>query len=159
MAGAITKERVKRLEIFKGLGNEECEKIARLCTEETFEKDQILFNEGEYGRKVYVVESGRINFEILAAKDHRVIVGQEVSGGLCGWSAALEPYIYTARAVVVEKATVFVIDAEALQSLCDIHANICVIFTDFLLKTVVKRLDQLRKWVAEVLYYSQGYLD
>ncbi|MBN1617050.1 MAG: cyclic nucleotide-binding domain-containing protein [Spirochaetales bacterium] len=159
MSENVSKESIKDLEVFKGLSDDEYVLISDICSRETFEKDAILFNEGEFGRKLYIIEEGRLICESEARQNNRIIVGQEGKGGICGWSAAVEPYIYTSTSRAVEKTKVIVIDAARMQDICHLHSNICAVFKECLLNTVVKRLADLRKYVAVVMHYSQGHMD
>jgi CRP-like cAMP-binding protein len=84
MGEAVSPERVRGMEIFQGLSDEEYEMVAKVCRQETYEEGSVIFNEGEESRKVYIVDSGRVVCESEAAPGKRVIVGSEVKGGICG---------------------------------------------------------------------------
>lgn len=49
MGKAVNPKRVRELEVFSGLSDEEYEMVAKICTEETYEEDSVIFNEGEVG--------------------------------------------------------------------------------------------------------------
>ena len=156
MGGSVSIGRVRDIELLSGLSDEEYEMVAKVCREEIYEEGSIIFNEGEISKKLCAVESGRVILEYEVTQGRRVMVGDEVKRGLFGWSALIAPYRYTATARATQRTTIIVIDGQQMQELCNVHPHMCAIVTQHLVRILARRLETLRKYVAEVLHYSQG---
>lgn len=156
MGDAVRPERLRDIEIFQGLSDEECEMVAKVCRQEIYEEGSVIFNEGERSERIYIVESGRIVCESEVAPGKRVIVGDEKKGGIFGWSALVSPYRCTATARTTQRATVIAIDGRQLQELCSVYSDICAKVMQHMVRVLARRLEALRSYVAEVLHYSQG---
>jgi CRP-like cAMP-binding protein len=73
----------------EGLDPHHLDKLASLATKVSFERDQIIFREGEAHNKFYIILSGKVALEIRApSRVFRVQTLQE--GDEFGWSALME---------------------------------------------------------------------
>ncbi|HGY54532.1 MAG TPA: cyclic nucleotide-binding domain-containing protein [Caldithrix abyssi] len=55
---------LKRVPIFRNLNNRELRMIERILHKRTYVKDEIIFNEGEPGVGMYIIESGRVHITL-----------------------------------------------------------------------------------------------
>jgi len=145
MGEVVSPARVRGIEIFGGLSDEEYEMVAKVCRQETYEEGSIILNEGEISRKVYIVDSGRVVCESEISPGKRVIVGDEVKGGVFGWAALVPPYHYTSTARATQRTTVIAIDGQQMQELCKTYFNICATVKEHTIRVVARRLEALRK--------------
>jgi len=60
----LTVDKIRNLMIFAGLGDEELSTIAEQLELETFDKDDLVFNEGDTGDKFYIVDEGMVSISL-----------------------------------------------------------------------------------------------
>jgi signal transduction histidine kinase len=117
---SIMAERLGRAELFSGLCQSDLLAIAAFCREEQYDEGQVLLAEGQPADAVYMIERGRV------ALDKKVQLGRHstprnatidyiVPGKMAGFSALVEPYIYSTSAVCVEPTRVIVVESAALR--------------------------------------------
>ncbi len=51
----------KKTKIFKGLAPEELKEIKNIIKKKNFEEGSVLFKEGQSGRRLYIIELGRVD--------------------------------------------------------------------------------------------------
>ena len=118
---ASIKEVLARSEPFKGLSDEELEKVAALGREESYAAGLSVVAEGTMAKDLYIVEKGKIALEMnLSAypglvQDKMVEVVPE--GQPFGWSEVVGSRVYTMSARCVGPIKVVAIDGKRLQSL------------------------------------------
>ena len=93
-------------------------RIAKLCREETFKAQDIIVNEGDEAKNIYVLIDGGVAIQIYLKKYHYVIISTiEEKGELFGWSALVEPKRYSATVKCLSKTMVLSIGGEELEEL------------------------------------------
>ncbi len=60
----LTVDKIRNLMIFAGLSDDELGIIAAQLELETYEKDDIVFNEGDSGSKFYIVDEGMVSISL-----------------------------------------------------------------------------------------------
>jgi hypothetical protein len=78
--GAAVIKLLRDLRCFRGLGEGELRRVARIFSQKLYRPNETIFEEGSAGRELYVVERGEIE---VRAKDGRVL-GKIQSGGVLG---------------------------------------------------------------------------
>jgi len=89
---------IKEAELFRGVDHKTINEIARNATEEEGPAGSVIFQKDQPADYIFVLEEGEVD----------LIVGDMYGGGLhfvgtnpgevFGWSAMIEPYVYTASA-------------------------------------------------------------
>ena len=93
-------------------------RIAKLCREETFKAQDIIVNEGDEAKNIYVLIDGGVAIQIYLKKYHCVIISTiEEKGELFGWSALVEPKRYSATVKCLSETRVLSIGGEELEEL------------------------------------------
>ena len=93
-------------------------RIAKLCREETFKAQDIIVNEGDEAKKIYVLNDGSIAIQVHLKKYQYVIISTiEEKGELFGWSALVEPKRYSATVKCLSETRVLSISGEELDEL------------------------------------------
>jgi CRP-like cAMP-binding protein len=111
---------IKESELFKGLSQDVLEKIAAFCQEAEYSRGATIFSEHDEAQYLYVLEYGLVTLRIDApAGEEKVMVTAiRDRGEMFGWSALVEPYIYTSAAICLEPTRAIVVDgAELLRML------------------------------------------
>jgi CRP-like cAMP-binding protein len=116
----VSVEVLNKVDLFKGLNNEELEKIARICQEHTFAEGQRCFSEGSKAVDLYILQKGKVAIELEIRYSGRRVKAAITTlgpGRLFGWSALVEPHVLTASASCEEKAEVIAIKGADLLDL------------------------------------------
>ncbi|MFC1991600.1 ATP-binding protein [Chloroflexota bacterium] len=141
-------------QLFERLTDEELDKIIGFCSEEVYEAGTTLFNEGEVGNRLYIVEEGRVVLEMAirlgtgSGRQGTIAVITQSQG--FGWWGG-ESYISTMSARCVEETKVIAIDGIGLWNLLenDHHAGYKVMKR--LVSVVSSRLLDTRDMLAHIL--------
>ncbi|MDX1659058.1 MAG: cyclic nucleotide-binding domain-containing protein [Nitriliruptorales bacterium] len=141
---ADTFERLRSVALFDGLDDDDLERICRDVSEVHLESGEVLFHEGEWGDRAYVVTEGDV--EILKASQRRqVLLAVRKAGEVIGEMALLqqEPRSATVRArTAVDLLT---IPKEALDELLDASPRAARAIFETFLSRLKATNDQLKQ--------------
>jgi CRP/FNR family transcriptional regulator, cyclic AMP receptor protein len=117
----ITAQLLRGFSVFKGLNDNQLNKIAELCKERSLKQGEHIFEEGTRAIDVHLCRSGKVDLMIWVREpwNRNVIVHQAEAGELFGWSALVVPFTYTATAECVEAGQVIYIRGSLLLDLFD----------------------------------------
>jgi len=90
-------EALRNVELFEGVTDELLAKVAEIAEEKTFVLGEMIFQEGEKAKWVYVLLEGKVRISIdLTSKPTYVTVAMLDEPYLAfGWSGIVAPYRYT----------------------------------------------------------------
>ncbi|MCS6951718.1 MAG: Crp/Fnr family transcriptional regulator [Bryobacterales bacterium] len=111
-------ETLRHLPFVKNFEPDQIEKLAVLAHEGRFERDQIIFREGDASSFFYLIVSGKVALEVTALG--RTLRVQTLGDGeALGWSSLLvsEGKHFQARALTAVRALVF--DGARLREACE----------------------------------------
>jgi signal-transduction protein with cAMP-binding, CBS, and nucleotidyltransferase domain len=132
-----------RCEVFIGLADKDLIKIASLpsihC--KTFEAGEIVSMENQPAENLYILVEGqvelRLNLEgIIEGPNQWMKVDTVSQGSIFGWSALIQPYVYTRMAICSMKSKMLAINGAELMHLMEedehigyevMHSIACVI--------------------------------
>lgn len=112
---------LNRSELFGGLEPRSLEKISALCRGRSYPEGTTVFREGDEAKELFVLTEGRLvlEMEIRPVPDRPAIpTAVEVvtkSEGF-GWSALVEPYVYTLSARCMTNCQVLAIKCDMLRN-------------------------------------------
>ena len=147
----VAVEVLNKVDVFKGLNNEELEKIARICREHTFEEGQLCFTEGSKAEELYILQKGKVAIETevrYSGRRVKATVTTLGTGRLFGWSALIEPHILTASASCEEKAAVIAIKGADLLDVFEKDNHIGYVVMKNLAAIVSSRLTRTSQRLA-----------
>jgi CRP-like cAMP-binding protein len=139
----------------EGLSPEHMDKLASLAKQVTFERDEILFREGDESHTFYLIFYGKVGLEVVApGKLIRVMT--LVEGEELGWSAVLpsESKHFQARALSNVRALVF--DGTALRVEFEKDCSLGYSITRRLLEVVAGRLQATRMQLLDLYAPAVG---
>jgi len=111
--------------IFQGLITEQLHKLDSISREETHAAGQYIFREGDQARSLYIIEEGKVILEMRIAPlpKHRLspqaTVDALIKGDIVGWSALVQPHIFTFSAQAVDKCKLVALDGTELLKFMD----------------------------------------
>jgi CRP-like cAMP-binding protein len=84
----------------QGLSEEHVRLLADCAMQTHFDKDQVIFRQGETANRFYLIESGEVVLESVETPERSAMVEVIGAGDLLGWSWLFPPYVwqFTARA-------------------------------------------------------------
>jgi len=102
-----------------GLDSKYLQTIVGCAQNLTFREGDVLFQEGEFASKFYLIRSGRVALEIHAGKRGGMRIQTVEAGGVLGWSFLVSPFHWHFDAVAVENVHAFALDGKCLRSKCE----------------------------------------
>jgi CRP/FNR family cyclic AMP-dependent transcriptional regulator len=118
---ATIKEVLASSELFKGLTDDELQKVANISRVEIYEKGSTLFTESSTADDLYIIELGKVAMEMgltgTPGIGKQATVETVTKGGGCGWSALSGTPVYTLTARAIEPVRAIAIDARQLYNI------------------------------------------
>ena len=110
---------LKSSELFEGFEMQYLEKIANLCRGGSFKAGMMIFREGDEATELYLLTDGQVVVEMdVCPLPNRPAIPTAVElvskGEIFGWSALVEPHIYTLSARCITRCTVLAIKGDLL---------------------------------------------
>ncbi len=120
----LSTNHLKGFSYFKGFSDPELEKLAATATEETYDAGIQIYKTGDPARNLYLIQEGKV---ILVMDSYlgshkpamQVTVDVVTQGESMGWSAVVEPYIYTLGALCIDRVKAIALDGPELRRLMD----------------------------------------
>lgn len=107
---------IRESELFKGLSQDVLEKILSLCREAEYPRGATIFSEHSPAERLYVLEYGLVTLRIdtPAGGEKVMVTAIRDRGEVFGWSALVEPHVYTSTAVCLESCRVVALEGAGL---------------------------------------------
>ena len=129
-------ERLKNVEILKGLNDEELAVVAEYCLEQGVAEGSILCEEGAKATKLFILEEGAISIRFRKGVEFAV----QTPGKILGWSFLVPPNRYTASAVTIRPSKLLVIKSPDFYSLVNKDPKMGVKIMNNLAQIVASRM-------------------
>ena len=125
------------------------EKLAALAKPVRFERDHVIFHEGDECSEFYMIISGLVALEI-EAPGHTLRVHTLSAGDELGWSALLMGSGKHFQARALERVEALAFEGADLLAACKEDAEFCFEFMQRLLRVVAGRLQATRLQVLDM---------
>lgn len=114
-------ETLSQFSLFNGLPEGLLQKIAVMSQEASYEKDEIVFREGEAADKLHFLIHGSIALKVkLTSRPEQVTVSfVSTPYQSFGWSGVVPPYHYTSSAECDEASRLLIIPAEPFMKVLE----------------------------------------
>jgi CRP/FNR family transcriptional regulator, cyclic AMP receptor protein len=114
----VSPELLRRFAFFAGFSDEELKQLAMAGREQAASVGETLFTEGKPAHNLYFLTEGAVEIlNVGNANKESIAVSSLPAGELLGWSAVIEPYIYTATARATRPSQVIVFASAELEKL------------------------------------------
>ncbi len=115
---------MKDFTFFKDFSDEQIAKLAPLAKEEKHPSGSLLYQKGDPARSLYIIDEGKVALFMTTEMGKnkpplQVTVDIITKGETMGWSAVVEPYIYTLAARCLDDTKFIAFDAFKLRQLID----------------------------------------
>jgi len=140
---------LRNCELLRNLEPKHLEKIAPLCRGSAYREGTTVFKERDQAKEFYLLTDGRVVLEmdVRPVPDRPAIpTAVEVveKGDAFGWSALVEPYVYTMSARCLTNCQVLALRGDVLRRVMDDDANLGYELMKRLAKLVALRLTYTR---------------
>jgi len=142
MNAQTTTTLLRKQAFFDGFNEQRIEKLGALAREVRFERDRVLFREGEESTDFYLILSGMVALEIAPPGD-TLRVETLSAGEAFGFSSVMgHGTVFQGR--VLQDLHALALDAAKLRTLCDTDSAFGYEFMRRLMRVVAERLQVTR---------------
>ncbi len=143
------KQVLKECGVFSTLSDAELEKVSGSILEKEYEAGTTIFQEGDNAEELLILQEGKVAVQMTLPKaqlemSRRITVDVVTRNEVVGWSAIVEPYMYTFTAVCLQKVRALSISGTKLRWLLRDNPEIGYEVLKGLIKVVASRLDDTR---------------
>jgi len=145
----ISANQLKGFSFFEGFSDQELEKVASVAKEEIYEAGTQMYKSGDPARGLYMVQEGKILLVMegnlgLQRPPMQVTVDVVTKGESSGWSAVVDPYIFTLGALCIDRTRVIAVDAPGLRKLMEEDCALAYRIMKATAKVISNRLTHTR---------------
>jgi CRP/FNR family transcriptional regulator, cyclic AMP receptor protein len=108
-----------QFKILEELDVADLDSIARIAHVQEFEAGEELTTEGAAADQLYLFLKGKAAVKVRSPEGRQVLIDELGPGEVLGWSAVMEPYIYSASAWTTEPCELIVVPGDRLRELCE----------------------------------------
>ncbi len=142
-------ETLRQFTFFRGFSDAQLEKLAALATEESHMAGTQIYRQGDPAKSLYIVNEGKI---VMVMDSYmgphkppmQVTVDIITKGDEMGWSAVVEPYVFTLGALCIENAKILAFDAAKLRDLMEVDHDIGYRVMQVVARLIANRLNHTR---------------
>jgi len=146
------REFLKSLSIFRGLSNRELGQLLQMFHSRTYHEGEPLFLEGDIGRALFVVESGRVELTKSGPDGRPQKLAELGPGSFFGEMALLEHLPRSASAVAMQESALLLLYRSRLDEILDSYPHIGIAIMTHLARLLSARLRR----ASESLVSSSG---
>jgi len=129
---------IENTELFKDLGDDVMNEIAKIMTEESYDKGDVIFTQTQPAKDFYILVNGRVRLTLGGEAEIEYTVTK--SGEVFGWSGMLDRKYYTARAECAGPTKLVKIEKDKLNRIFAKHPENGMTFFKKLAGAVFQRL-------------------
>lgn len=147
------KQVLRECQVFSTLNNAELEKVAGLVLEKQYKAGTTIFQGGDSAVEFLVLQEGKVALQMTLPKEQaemskRITVDIVSRNEAIGWSAIVEPHVYTLTAICLQEVKALSISSTKLRGILLDNPKIGYEVLKGLIKVVASRLDGTRHVLA-----------
>lgn len=133
----------------KDFNEDELNKLGAIAVEESYSAGTQMYQKGDEARNLFLIKAGKIVLFMDKCMGQQktpmqVTVDMIIQGEAMGWSAVVEPYIYTLSALCIDDVELISFDAFALRKLMTDDCALGLKLMQAIAKTIATRLTHTR---------------
>lgn len=142
----IPPELLKGYTFFAGLSEAELESLSIIANEVSLRRGDFFFQESEQAHTMYLLLDGWVDIviDIAPAGTRRELVTTLTPGDIFGWSAVVQPHVYTASAICASPVRAVGFGGSDLRALFSIDHKLCFTITTRICRVIAMRLSATR---------------
>lgn len=143
---------------FAGLSDEYLQLIATFSHRSAVGSGTTIFLQGRPAKHLYIIQQGKVGLEMLVPSPsgggtRPTVVSVLGPGEAFGWSALVEPYVFSLSAVALDRCELIMVEGEALREAMRRYLSLGYVVLSNLTKLMAQRLRQTR----QALIYERGW--
>ncbi len=147
-------------ELFSALSDNELEKVAASVVAKEYEAGTTIFQGGDSADELLVLQEGKVALQMTLPKtqmqmSRRITADIVTRNEVIGWSAIVEPHIYTLTAVCLQNVKALSISGNKLRWLLQDNPEIGYEVLKGLIKVVASRLDDTRQLLVSERLFTE----
>jgi CRP-like cAMP-binding protein len=120
----VSADLLKTFEFFKGFGDEELRQLEDIASTDSYKAGAQLWKKGDPAKRLLLLKEGKVLMTLdIDVGPHRppiqVTVDVVTKGEGLGWSAVVEPYLYTRGVRCIDDSEVIAFDGAKLREVLD----------------------------------------
>lgn len=140
---------LKEFSFFKDFSDDQLKKMASLAKEENYQAGTQLYSNGDAARNLYLLREGKVallmdNYIGPGKPPMQVTIDMITKGESMGWSAVVEPFVYTLAARCLEDSKLIAFDAFKLREMMDEDCGLGFKIMQSTAKVIATRLTHTR---------------
>lgn len=140
---------LKEFSFFKDFNGKQLKKLAALAKEEKHPAGTQLYSVGDEARSLYFIKAGKVallmdNYMGPGKPPMQVTVDIITKGESMGWSAVVEPFLYTLGARCLEDTKMIALNADRLRDVMDEECELGFKILQSTAKVIATRLTHTR---------------
>ncbi|GAB4535050.1 MAG: hypothetical protein Kow0063_18840 [Anaerolineae bacterium] len=142
----ITPKTLKTFPFFAGLSETELKSLSIIARRVSFQRGDIIFREGYPAHSLFLIIDGWVDIVVKtdAQGRHYEPVTTLSPGDIFGWSAVVEPHIYTGSAFCASPVEAIKFKGADLLGLFELDPNLCCIIMRRICRVIADRLRATR---------------
>lgn len=142
----VSPEDLAHLNFFAGLDEQALRSLAALANLQHFPEGETIFRQGGPAATLYLLLDGWVDLTVNqdAQGMRRELLMTLTQGEVFGWSAVVEPYVYTASAQCATPVTVLAFSGSELLALFATDARLCYTLMNRICRVIARRLEITR---------------
>lgn len=132
--------------IFSNLTYEEMMEVARITTEKTFEKGEMIYMAGDKGEKLYVIHTGKVKITRFTESGKEQVIRVLGSGEFMGELSLFSPLPLTDNGETLLKTRACIIDGKQLKELMKKYPTIAF----KVMEELSNRLDKAENLIEDI---------
>lgn len=142
----VSPEALRRYALFAGLPPAAFTALAQIAEEVTLEEDAFLFEEGAPAEELFLVVDGVLDllFNLDEAGERMAEVESLVQGEAAGWSALIEPHVYSMSGVASVPTTVIALDGAGFREYLAANPGEGLLVYQQIAQSIAQRLNNMR---------------
>jgi CRP-like cAMP-binding protein len=150
------REFLRSLSLCKGLKERELGYLLQSFHSRIYNEGEVLFLEGDIGRALFVIESGRVELSKVGPDNKPKRIAELHAGGFFGEMALLEHMPRSASATALEKSRILLLYRSKLDEILYHHPKVGVSIMAHLAKLLSARLRKTSEQLASLDTASLG---
>jgi CRP-like cAMP-binding protein len=140
---------LKKFDFFKDFSSDQLKKLASLAKEESHLAGEHMYQKGDAARSLFLVKKGKVvmfmeSYVGTGKPPMAVTVDIITKGESMGWSAVVEPYLYTLGAHCIDNTDFIAFDSIKLRKLMEKDAALGFRIMQAVAKVISTRLTHTR---------------
>jgi len=146
---------LKKVTLFEGLTHSQLQKIAAICQPKTLEASTRLFAEGETGREMYVISTGKVRISKMVSGMGEEALAILEPGQYFGEMSLIADAPRSADAIAHSQCTLWAITGDALDQLMFTDKELAYVLLWTFVRTLSERLRETNEKVKAFFAISR----